>query len=347
MNYKSPAMDTLYHNRGDGTFENVTMSAGLDKAYGNGLGVVCADFNHDGKPDIFIANDAMPNQLWINQGNGKFIDEAMIRGCAVNQMGIAEAGMGVVAVDLYQHGWLDLFVTHLEAEGNRLWINTNGFFSDLATPKGPGIPSLPFTGFGVACADFDNDGDLDLYVANGKVKRGHREYDAKDPYAEPNTLLRGLGNGDFEEAVPKGGAATPLIATSRGVAAGDLDNDGAIDLVVINRDSPAHLLRNLVGSHGHWITFTVLNSNGSCAVGAVLRIEASGKTFWRYVCPNQSYCSSNDPRTHCGLAGAQQVDRVTVRWPNGTEEAFGPFESGHIYSLREKSGSKSHGVFPY
>ncbi|HYV27917.1 MAG TPA: CRTAC1 family protein [Candidatus Eisenbacteria bacterium] len=347
MNYKSPAMDTLYHNRGDGTFENVTMSAGLDKAYGNGLGVVCADFNHDGKPDIFIANDAMPNQLWINQGNGKFIDEAMIRGCAVNQMGIAEAGMGVVAVDLYQHGWLDLFVTHLEAEGNRLWINTNGFFSDLATPKGPGIPSLPFTGFGVACADFDNDGDLDLYVANGKVKRGHREYDAKDPYAEPNTLLRGLGNGDFEEAVPKGGAAIPLIATSRGVAAGDLDNDGAIDLVVINRDSPAHLLRNLVGSHGHWITFTVLNSNGSCAVGAVLRIEASGKTFWRYVCPNQSYCSSNDPRTHCGLAGAQQVDRVTVRWPNGTEEAFGPFESGHIYSLREKSGSKSHGVFPY
>ena len=347
MNYKSPAMDTLYHNRGDGTFENVTRSAGLDKAFGNGLGVVCADFNHDGRPDIFIANDAMPNQLWMNQGNGKFADEAMIRGCAVNRMGIAEAGMGIAAVDLYQHGWLDLFVTHLEAEGNRLWVNTNGYFTDLVRPKGPGFPSLPFTGFGVVFADFDNDGNLDLYAANGKVKYGQRDFGAKDPYAEPNTLLRGLGNGDFEEVLPGGGTVEPLIATSRGMAAGDLDNDGSIDIVVINRDGPAHLLRNVIGSRGHWIMFNLLNSKGSCAVGAILRAEAGGKICWRQVCPNQGYCSSNDPRVHCGLGDSQQVDRVTVRWPDGTQESFGPFEAQHLYELRERTGKRSDGVLPY
>ena len=340
LNYKAPAMDTLYRNRGDGTFENVTISAGLDKAFGNGLGVVCADFNRDGRPDIFVANDAMPNQLWINLGNGKFTDEAIIRGCAVNRMGIAEAGMGVAAVDLFQRGWLDLFVSHLEAEGNRLWINTNGYFTDLVTPNGPGAPSLPFTGFGLAFADFDNDGILDLYVANGKVKRGQREFSAADPYAEPNTLLRGVGNGEFEEVMPQGGVVEPLVATSRGMAIGDLDNDGGVDLVVINRDGPAHLLRNRVGGRGHWITFRVLNSKHVDAIGANVRIEAEGKTYWRHVNPNQGYCSSNDSRVHFGLGAAQQVSRVIVRWPTGLEEAFGPFEQGHAYDLREGAGEK-------
>jgi len=341
LNYKAPAMDTLYHNRGDGTFENVTISAGLDKAYGNGLGVVCADFDHDGRPDIFIANDAMPNQLWMNQGNGKFVDEALIRGCAVNRMGIAEAGMGVVAVDVYQRGWLDLFVTHLEAEGNRLWINTNGYFTDLVTPKGPGAPSLPFTGFGLAFADFDNDGNLDLYVANGKVKHGRRDFDLKDPYAEPNTLLRGWSDGDFEEVLPGGGTVAALVATSRGMAVGDLNNDGSIDIVVINRDGPVHLLRNVIGSRGRWIMFNVLNERSSCSIGAVLRIEVNGRVYYRTVCPNEGYCSSNDPRVHCGLGDAQKVDRVTVRWPDGVEESFGPFDPNHLYEILEGTGKRS------
>jgi len=340
MNYKSPAMDTLYHNKGDGTFENVTISAGLDKAFGNGLGVVCADFNHDGRWDIFIANDAMPNQLWMNQGNGKFVDEAIIRGCAVNRMGIAEAGMGVAVVDIYQRGWLDLFVTHLEAEGNRLWINSDGYFTDIVTPKGPGAPSLPFTGFGVAFADFDNDGNLDVYVANGKVKHGQREFDSKDPYAEPNTLLRGLGKGDFEEVMPQGGVVKPLIATSRGLAIGDFDNDGGIDIVVINRDGPVHLLRNLVGASGRWITFNVMTRRGTDAIGADVRIEADGKTYWRHVNPNEGYCSSNDPRVHCGLGPAERVSRVTVRWQNGMEEWFGPYQAGRFYELREGAGRR-------
>jgi hypothetical protein len=249
--------------------------------------------------------------------------------------------MGVAAVDIYQRGCLDLFVTHLEAEGNRLWVNTNGNFTDLVVPKGPGAPSLPFTGFGLAFADFDNDGNLDLYVANGKVKHGQREFDPKEAYAEPNTLLRGLGNADFEEVMPGGGTASPLIATSRGMAVGDLENGGSLDIVVINRDGPAHLLRNVIGSHNHWIEFRVLNKKGGYAVGAILKIEANGRNQWRQVCPNQGYCSSNDPRVHCGLGNAATIDYALVRWPDGTQESFGPFEANRIYELRQGAGSKS------
>jgi hypothetical protein len=340
MNYQSPAIDSLYHNRGDGTFEHVTRKAGLDKAYGNGLGVACGDFNHDGRMDIYIANDAMPNQLWINQGDGRFIDEAMIRGCAVNSLGIAEASMGVVAVDLNHDEWLDLFVTHLENEANRLYLNTNGYFTDTVTAKGPGTLSWPFTGFGVGFADFDHDGNLDLYVANGKVKLGARDYDQKNPYAEPNQLLRGLGNGDFEE-IPNAGTTEWLIAESRGLALGDLDNDGDIDLAVGNKDGPLHLLWNVATKRGHSILFNVRNRKGTDAIGARVRLDAGGKIQWRHVAPNEGYSSSNDPRIHFGLGDAQQADRVTVRWSSGTEELFGPFVAGRVYELQEGSGAKS------
>lgn len=340
MNYKAPAVDSLYHNKGDGTFENVTVSAGLDKAYGNGLGVACADFNGDGRLDIFVANDAMPNQLWINQGNGKFVDEAMIRGCAVNTYGVPRAGMGVAAVDLDQKGWLDLFVTHLVGEDNGLFMNGKGYFTDALHPKGPGSGSLPFTGFGVGFADFDHDGQLDLYVANGRVKSGARNLDPTDPYAEPNSLLRGLGGGQFEQVSPQGGVVESRAATSRGAAFGDLDNDGDMDVVIINRDGPVHLLRNIARKQGSWIIFRALSRKHTDAINGSVRVEAAGKVYWRYVQPNQGYCSSSDPRVHFGLDSAQKVERVTVRWPDGAEEFFGPFEVGRIFELNEGKGQK-------
>jgi enediyne biosynthesis protein E4 len=340
LNYKAPAMDALFHNLGQGRFEDVTAAAGLDKAYGNGLGVVCADFNRDGRLDIYVANDAMPNQLWINQGNGKFADEAMLRGCAVNTFGMPRAGMGVVAVDLQERGWLDLFITHLVSEGNGWFVNRDGYFIDTVKPKGPGALSWAFTGFGVGFADFDNDGNLDLYVANGRVRYGARDLDPHDPYAEPNTLLRGLGGGAFEEVVPTGGVTPSLIATSRGAAFGDLDNNGGIDIVVINKDGPAHLLRNLVGKRGNWVMFRVLNQNGSDALNATVKIEASGRSQSRQVLPNEGYCSSNDPRVHFGLGDKRSVESVLIRWPAGESETFGPFEAGRIYELRQGAGKK-------
>jgi hypothetical protein len=339
LNYKAPSMATLYHNRGNGTFEDVSLAAGLDKAYGYGLGVVCADFNQDGRPDIYMANDATPNQLWINQGNGHFTDEALTRGCAVNSFGMAEAGMGIAVADLFDRGQFDLFITHLVGEGNRLFVNSNGYFTDFITPKGPGAPSLPYTGFGDAFEDFDNDGYLDLFIANGRVKRGQVDLDPNDPYAEPNNLLRGLGDGQFEEVFPQGGTSPVLLASSRGAGFGDLDNDGGIDIVISNRDGPTHILHNLIGRRNHWVTFKVLDSRGLEAIGALLRLEAGGRRQWRQVQPNQSYCSSNDPRVHYGLGKVTQVDKVVVRWPKGTEETFGPFEANRIYELREgKSG---------
>lgn len=347
LNYKSPAIDTLYHNRGNGTFEDVSRSAGLDKAYGNGLGVVCADFDHDGRIDIYVANDATPNQLWMNKGGGRFADEALLRGCAVNSVGVPRAGMGATAADIRGQGWLDLFVTHLAGEGNGWFVNTNGFFHDAMTVHGPNAPSMPFTGFGVGFADFDQDGILDLYIANGRVKYGASDLDPNNPYAEPNTLLRGLGGGDFEQIQPQGGTVPSLLATSRGAAFGDLDNDGSIDVVVVNKDGPAHVLRNIAAKRGGWILFRVLNRRGCDAINASLRVELDGQPQFREVVPNQGYCSSNDPRVHVGLGSAKKVERLVVRWRSREEEAFGPFPAGQHIELREGQGQRTEGVFGY
>jgi hypothetical protein len=337
LNYHAPSSVTLYHNLGNGRFEDVTHTAGVDKATGYGLGVICCDLNGDGRLDIFVANDATPNQLWINQGNGTFVDEAVIRGCAVNAMGMCEAGMGIVVADFFSRGAFDIFVTHLVGEANRLFYNrTNGYFVDLVSPKGPGVTSWPYTSFGVGCFDFDNDGELDLYVANGRIKFGTSTYDPSDPYAEPSNLLKGLGQGDFEEVFPQGGTQPPLFATSRGAAFGDLDNDGGVDIVVANREGPTHVLRNQIGRHQHWITFGLKSLRGTDAVGAIASLETPGRHSWQQVQPNQSYCSSNDPRLHFGLASLTNVNQVQVKWLDGSTDSFGPFPADHIYELRQK-----------
>jgi enediyne biosynthesis protein E4 len=333
LSYSAPAMDTLYRNRGDGTFENVSIQAGLDKAYGNGLGVVAADFDRDGRFDIFVANDASPNQLWMNQGSLPLVDQALIRGCAVNALGMSEAGMGITSVDLDNNGWRDLFITHLVGEANRLFMNTNGRFLDVVEPEGPGIPSWPYTSFGVGFFDFDHDGVLDLFVANGRVKRADQDLDPTNPYAEPNSLLKGLDNARFQE-VHNAGMAMPLIASSRGAAFGDLDNDGDIDIVVVNRDGPIHLLRNIAPKLGHWTSLRILDEFDRDAIGAEVRIRAGDKTYWRAVTPHESYASSNDPRIHCGLGPIARVAQVEVTWPDGHIQLFENIPADRFYEVR-------------
>lgn len=346
-NYHAPAPSVLFHNRGDGTFEDVTAHAGIDRAYGNGFGVATGDFNHDGRIDFFIANDATPNQLWLNQGQGRFVDDAPLRGCALNSMGVPRAGMGVVAVDLLQHGWLDLFVTHLVGEGNGLFLNQSGTFLDSITPEGPMAGSLPFTGFGLAMADFDLDGQLDLYVANGRVRMGGREWNPTDPYAEPDSLYRGLGGGRFEPIEPQGGTAELQIATGRGVAAGDLDNDGAVDVVVVNRDGPVHLLHNLRAVAGQSIQCQLVDRKGRECRNAILRLEAGGRIQWRQQQPNEGYCSSQDPRVHFGLGAGVRSGHLWVRWPDGSAEDFGILEGGRVHRIRAGTGALARGVFDW
>ena len=331
-NYNAPAPDSLYRNNGDGTFSDVSEHAGLRTAFGNGLGVACADYNLDGRPDIYVANDGMPNQLWINQGDGRFSDEALLAGCAVNRQGMAEAGMGVAAVDVDNDGDPDLFMTHLRDEMNTFCRNDGGVFEDTSATTRLGAPSIPDTGFGMGFADFDHDGRLDLYVANGRVGRWESSPNPADPYGEPNRLFRGLEAGRFEE-VP-----SPLlddIDNSRAVAFGDCDNDGDIDILMVNNAGPARLLRNTVETDGHWVAFRVVNGAGSDALGATVRLEAGSRVQWRAVQAAYSYCASNDPRVHFGLGAATEVSSVTVRWPDGTQKTFGPFAAGVIHELRQ------------
>ena len=337
--YQAPAPDTLYRGKGDGRFEEVSASAGLQFAFGNGLGVAWADYNLDGRPDIYVANDGMPNQLWINAGDGTFTEEAVIRSCAVNEDGMAEAGMGVMAVDIDQDGRPDVFLSHLAGETNTLYVNEGEYFEDVTVAQGLGEPSRSATGFGLGFADFDHDGHRDIYTVNGGVRDGQRNLIPQDPNAEPNQLFRGLRGGRFSEMTPPGGVNKSLITTSRAAAFGDLDNDGDIDIVVINRDGSAYLLRNIVGSRGHWIMFRVLDKRGVDAAGAIVELEADGRRQLRTVQTAYSYQASNDPRVHFGLGDIERVDRVRVRWLSGYRERFGPFDASHLYELREGAGT--------
>ena len=336
--YDASAPDTLYRNEGNGTFVDVSESAGLRTAFGNGLGVACGDFNLDGHVDVYVANDKTANQLWINTGDGRFRDEALIAGCAANMHGAAEAGMGVAAVDVENDGDLDLFMTHLRDESNTMYLNQGGVFEDATPMTGLSASSIPFTGFGMGFADFDHDGWLDLYVANGRVGSYKPLWSPTDPYGEPNQLFRGLAAGRFEEVMPRGGVVDEPIGAGRAAAFGDYDNDGDIDVLVVNSGSKARLFRNTAGGRGNWIMFRLIDERRRDSHGAIVRIEADGTVQQRLVDPAYSYCAGNDPRAHFGLGDASAVDEVTVRWPSGRLESFGPLPAGSVHELREGAG---------
>ena len=333
--YASPARDVLYRNAGDGTFVDATLAAGLDRAIGTGLGLACGDFDADGRPDIFVANDGMPDHLWMNQGGGKFADEALFAGCAVDQDGRPKAGMGVAVIDLDDDGDLDLFVCNLADETDSLFLNQGGYFRDSTAVAGLGLASRPFTRFGMAWFDFDQDGRLDLYQANGRVNRRPTLY-SDDPFAEPNMLLR--GEGKRFQVVPNGGTRASLIATSRAACFGDVDGDAAIDVLVVNRDERAHLLHNVAPDRGGSLLLRVVGASGADALGATVTLRVGERTVARDVRAAFSYQASNDPRVHVGLGDVSRAADVVVRWPDGSREAFGGFDAGAVVTLRRGEG---------
>ena len=334
-----PSASALYHNNGNGTFTDVSDRSGIATAVGNGLGVVAGDFDRDGRMDIFVANDRTPNHLWLNQGGGRFQETALTMGCALDQDGTAKSGMGVDAVDVDDDGDLDLLVVNLDGESDSFFRNQGHFFKDDTVTVGLRTPSRPFTRFGAAFRDFDNDGYLDLYEANGRVGLQSQRY-GPDPYAEPSLLFRGLAGPRFEEVTPRGGVRTPLAATSRAAAFGDIDNDGGIDLVVVNRDSRPYLLHNIVKSRGHWILLRVVDDHGRDALGAELTMTVGSRTIHRDVRAAYSYLASSDPRVHVGLGSESAARNVIVRWPDGVQESFGDVAADRVAVLRRGAGRK-------
>ena len=335
--YDVPATDRVYRNNGDGTFSDITVTAGINVAFGNGLGVVGADFNGDGLTDVFVANDTMVNQLWMNLGNLRFEEACLFWSCAMDSQGVEKAGMGVAAADVDDDGDSDLLVVNLELQSDSFFRNEGTYFHDATQLAGLGPVSMRHTRFGVTFADFDNDGRLDLYEANGKVSAS--EASEGDAYAETNTLLRGSiseGAVRFDEVKPQGGVSPGLVHTSRGLAVGDIDDDGGLDLVVTNRDAAPYILVNQA-SRGNWVRFRVLTGNRD-AHGATVSLTVKKTRMSRDVQPAASYLAANDPRVHFGLGEEPEVRNVAVRWPGGEKEEFGNFPAGATYELRKGNG---------
>ena len=320
----------LFHNNRDGTFTNMTTAAGMAAQFGPALGVTTADFNGDGWIDLYIANDGQENQLWINQRDGTFKDLALVAGAAWSDPGKAKAGMGVDAGDFDDDGDEDVFVTNLSGEGHDLYVNDGtGTFEPGSAAAGLKHPSLPFTGFGTAWIDIDNDGWLDLLTVNGTVQRIDelvREHDPT-PLRQRKQLFRNLGNGRFEDLTARSGDAFGRADVGRGAAFGDIDNDGDTDVIVGNNNGPAQLLLNVTGSRNHWIGLRLASANAAGRtrdmIGARVAVIRDGlPTRRRRARSDGSFASANDPRVLVGLGPSTRQPRVRVTWPDGQTEEW-------------------------
>ena len=340
--------DLLYHNRGDGTFEEVSKKAGVDdpaKYYG--LGATWGDYDNDGWPDLFVADDATPNHLYHNNHDGTFTDDAMVGGIALNSEGQALGSMGVTWGDYDHSGRLSMFITEFADQPNTLYRNMGlSGFEDVAMPSRLGQPSLPLVGWGTSFFDMDNDGWLDLFVANGHVYPQMDAVKGSAAYAEPMLLHRNLRDGTFEEVSKAAGLADMPLKSRRGAAFGDIFNDGNVDIVVLNVGAPPSLLRNTNKLSNHRVLFHLEGTKSNrAAIGARVTIHAGGAMQFDEVRGGGSYLSQNDLRLHFGLGSAAKIDLVEVRWPNGKVESFKDVAADKIYTIVEEQGIKGSTPF--
>lgn len=340
--------DLLWRNLGDGRFEAASEKSGLGVVAGKGLGVVSADFSGDGWPDIYVANDGEKNQMWINDGAGGFEDQALLMGVAYNAFGKPEASMGIALGDLDGDLGLDLYVTHLVRETNTLYTSIGNGMQDSTSSTGIGAKSMPYTGFGTAFFDADQDGDLDLAVANGRVTRADSSaYDdsigidaafASD-YGERNLLYLNEGALQMADACAPANAFCRDALVSRGLATADLDGDGDLDLVLSNANGPAQVFRNEMPQQGNWLKVRAMDrALGRDAIGATIEVQAGMLRMVRPVTACYSYLSSSEAVAHFGLGAVPVADSIIVTWPGGTRERFAGVAAGQEVTLLRGEG---------
>ncbi len=341
----SAAGDRLFHNRGDGTFEDFSARAGLKDGFGPALGALATDLDDDGWPDLYVANDAAANNFWHNRGDGTFEDRALLAGLAFNGLGRPEAGMGVDAGDYDNDGDPDLFVTHLITETDTLYRGEGaGLFSDRTDSAGLGGTSRNRTAFGTGWADLDNDGWLDLVVVAGAVQILEPLAQRQDPFPlhEPNHVFLNLpGDGSLRRFVDlSAGAPWTISEVSRGMALGDLDNDGDLDLVITNNGGPARLLVNEGGHRQPWLGLQLSwGSPGTTPIGATATLRRDiGPDLHRRVRVDGGYASAHDPRILFGLGEGAKVRSLEIRWPDGSVETYPPPALGRYHEIRRGEG---------
>jgi hypothetical protein len=333
--------DALYHNEGNGRFKEVSRASGIWDPLGKSFGVVWVDYDRDGDDDLFVANDATPNRLYRNDGNGKFTDITLVAGVCCSEDGRPQSGMGTDAADYDNDGWQDLIVTNLSNEPNELYRNLSGKgpFAIVSYPVGLAVPSLLTTAWGVAFNDFDNDADLDVVMTNGHPMDDIDKVSDIMTQAQKPFLFQNDGKGFYREIGAQAGEFFLRTDVGRGLAVADYDNDGDIDFTVNANGRPATLLRNDGGSAaGHWITLRLAGTRvNRSALGAMVTVTAGGRKQVREVRSASSFMSQNDMRLHFGLGAATRVDQIEVRWP-GREpriERMGPFPADQFLTIRE------------
>lgn len=345
--------NVLYRNRGDGTFEDVSAKAGVEIPRGGttpvfvpqnwrpvgsyGMGVVAADFDNDGWPDIYVACDTAPSLLYHNNRDGTFSETAAPAGCAFDENGAAMSGMGVAAADYDGDGWLDLVRTNFSDQVTTLYRNNgDGTFLDASLGAGMGVNRI-YLGFGVGFVDIDNDGWKDIFIANGHVYSQIAARNLHITYRQRRILYRNLRNGKFEDVSAKSGAVM-AEAVGRGCAFGDLDNDGDIDIVVNNLDAAPTVLRNDGGNRNNWLMVKCIGTKSNrSAIGARVRVTAAGRTQVDEVQSGSGYYSHNDFRLHFGL-GQAEASRLEIDWPSGAKESFDGAPVNHLLVIQEGKG---------
>jgi len=332
--------DVLYHNNGDGTFTDVTQRAGIRDPGYPGFTAAFTDFDNDGWPDIFVANDSAPNFLFHNNHDGTFSEVGLFSGISLNGEGREQSNMGVAIGDYNNDGYLDFYITVFSHDTGTLFKNNgDGTFTDATASAGFGQSSMPYLGWGTAFVDLDNDGFPDLFVANGHVYPEIDRFALGSTYYERKQLYQNLGNATFREVTTEIGGGLLIEKSSRGVAYGDYDNDGNLDLLIVNLNDRPTLLHNNCGSRNHWLTLKLIGTKSNRdAIGARVMIQVGGRRQLAEVQSGGSYLSNSDLRLHFGLGGDTRVSNMEIRWPSGLIEKLDNVMGDQILVITEGRG---------